>query len=628
MYTDSDDYLHLCCGVSTLTSSFDSKEHYEKLFNMSLDMMCLASLDGYFKKVNPAFMKTLGYSEKELLSRSFLEFVHEDDIQITELEMEKLQKGRNSFDFENRYRHQDGSYRVLSWSGSVDMESGAVYAVARDVTKSREADNHFVQLMDALHKESIMAVTDADGTIIEVNDKFCEISGYSKDELIGQNHRIVNSGRHPKEFFEDMWRTISSGKPWSGMIENRRKDGEHYFVQSIIAPVFDIEGSICNYIAIRFDSTQHVQVKLELERTLEILNETGSIAKVGGWELEVATGDLTWTEETFNILEVEKREDRKPVLPEGLELFTDEFKPVIEQAVSRAIEFGEPYSLELEARTAKGNVLWVYTNGKANYVDGKVVTLSGTIQDIHQRKLAEQKYEDERMKSIQNAKLASLGELAAGIAHEINNPLAHISGSAQIMSKFIDNPEKIAPMIDGVEKSCNRISRIVKSLRKFSRTNEQQAMDWRRLSDLVEESLILTHAKSLRENVKISFNHQSATLIYCDEVEIEQVVVNLVNNAIDAVKTHEDKWVQLSVCDDGGWVEFRITDSGSGISPELLPRLFDPFFTTKRVGEGTGLGLSITRGILEDHGAEFFVDETSNNTSFVVRFPGQGNDGH
>ena len=604
----------------------DVQTHYKRLFDLSVDMLCVAGFDGYFKMVNPSFSRVLGYSEEELLSRPFADFVHEDDRVSTAAELEHLSHGNETIDFENRYRHSDGSYRVFAWSSRVDPENDAIYAVARDVTKLRQTQSKFVQLMDGLYDQAIVAVTDAKGTITEVNDKFCEISGYSKEELVGQNHRIINSGKHPKAFFEDMWNTISSGKPWSGMIENRRKDGEHYFVQSIIAPVSNIIGEIQNYIAIRFDTTKYVQIKLELERTLDILNETGSIAKVGGWELDVATGDLTWTDETFRILEVEKREDKKPILPEGLNLFTDEFKPVIEQAVSRAIEFGEPYSLELEAQTAKGNVLWVYTNGKANYEDGKVVTLSGTIQDIQQRRLAEMRYEAERIKSIQNAKLASLGELAAGLAHEINNPLAHISGAAQIMAKYKDQPDKMLPMLEDVDKSCHRIARIVKSLKKFSRTSDESEMHERQLTALVEESLILTEAKANREQVELRFDASGNTTIYCDEIEIEQVIVNLINNAIDAVVDQDEKWVHITIDETSDAVCLRVMDSGTGIPASIRDKLFDPFFTTKEVGKGTGLGLSITRGILDEHNAEFYLDQEADHTCFVVAFPrAQGN---
>lgn len=373
-----------------MTNSSENNNETEMLFNLSTDLLCIVKPDGCFERVSPSFIKTLGYTEEELTNTPFIEFVHPDDVESTNKEAARLLEGKSTPNFENRYRHKDGHYLIFSWSSYGNPENGKLYAAARDITEKRNAENELMHIQNALHAETILAKTDPVGKIIEVNDKFCEISGYNRDELIGQTHSIVNSGKHSEAFFKDMWTTISSGKTWTGMIENKKKNGEHYFVQSIITPIKDHNDEIINYLAIRFDATEHVATENELSNLTDILNETSSIAKVGGWELDIATEELIWTNETFKILEVEKRKDQKPMLPEGLELFTDSSKPIIDRAVSRAIEFGEPYSLELEAKTAKGNVLWVYTNGRPNYDEqGNIVTLSGTIQDIHARKMAE-----------------------------------------------------------------------------------------------------------------------------------------------------------------------------------------------------------------------------------------------
>jgi len=595
--------------------------HFDKFFEISPDLLCVAGTDGYFKTVNPAFLQVLEYSYEELLATPFFEFVHPDDLEATRTEVDKLRHGDAILNFLNRYRKKDGQYVTLSWSANMDLQTGIMYAVARDLTAIADDESRLLQIEKALGQKSIIAQTDVDGTIVEVNDKFCEISGYSREELIGQNHRILKSGAHSDAFYKKLWDTISSGKVWSGLFENRKKNGDHYYVHSIITPILDSRDEITNYLSIRFDLTRHINLRQQFKRTLGILNETGAIAKVGGWELDVATGELTWTDETFHILEVEKRADRKPILPEGLDLFTDEHKPLIDTAVHRAMTLGEPYSLELQAKTAKGNVLWVYTNGKANYQDGKIVSLSGTIQDIDEIKKTQEQYEAERWKSIQNAKLASLGELSAGIAHEINNPLSIITGSVELLKKFSDDDELRDSCLIDIERSGQRISRIVKSLRKFSRTDEGRHLDKYVLNDIVNESLVLTEAKARRAGVTINYTQQSKARIYCDEVEIEQVIVNLVNNAIDACEDQEIREISIDLKEQSNWLILRISDTGVGIPEYNVDKLFNPFFTTKDVGKGTGLGLSITRGILEDHGASIELDTRSKQTCFVLRFP-------
>ena len=243
-------------------------------------------------------------------------------------------------------------------------------------------------------------------------------------------------------------------------------------------------------------------------------------------------------------------------------------------------------------------------------------------KEIVARKLTQTKLEQERQRSIETAKLASLGEMAAGIAHEINNPLAIIDGSAQLLSHHKNNPKQLDTSINDIRKSCDRISRIVKSLKKFSRSSEHKNnYSLHQLSSIVSEAITLTNAKANRFHASVSFDCQSDALIKCDEVEIEQVVVNLINNGIYAVKDKSEKWVKLTLYEeDVNLITLEVMDSGTGIPKETQVKLFDPFFTTKQPGEGTGLGLSIAKGILDEHQARIMIDQASPNTCFIVKF--------
>lgn len=593
---------------------------YEKFYELSSSILVVANADGYFEHVNSEFSKILGYTTDELLSFSFFDLMHPKDVEPTKQEIVRLSESKKTLDFENRYRHKLGHYCVLSWNASTDPATGLIFAEARDITEKVSLQNRLRQIEAGLQSNAIVAETDARGVISNVNEHFCVISGFSAEELIGKTHQVVNSAHHPPEFFDDLWKTISSGNVWSGVIKNKSKDGGFYFVQTIIIPIRGIEGLITSYLAIRQDITNSVENKAAFARTLEILNETGSIAKVGGWELDVASGELTWTDETFKILEVKKQENQKPLLPEGLQLFTPEYQPVVENAVNRAIEFGEPYSLEVEAQTAKGNVLWVYTSGKANFIDGKVVTLSGTIQDINARKIAEIKYNKERQKSIQSAKLASLGELAASMAHEINNPLGIISGYTELMLQTTDSDDDDTKKLETILKSCERIAHIVKSLKKFSTSGKEVTREKKSLPDIVREAVNLARPRLKNERIEIEVAASQQAFINCHEIEIEQVVLNLINNAIDAMVDLEDKWIRIEVLERERSIDLAVTDAGSGISEKDQFKLFEPFYTTKRPGKGTGLGLAISKGILEEHEAKIEYDQLSNHTRFNLTF--------
>ena len=419
-----------------------------------------------------------------------------------------------------------------------------------------------------------------------------------------------------------MWQQISAGRVWSGLIENRRKDGSLYFVQSTIIPLYDDQGEISNFLAFHFDTTRHVQVKRELSKTLQMLNLTGEIAKVGGWEMNVADGTVTWTEETWVIFGI-------PPVPgitppnniEGLEFFLEEDRAALVSALENCINHRVAYSLDLRIRRKDGDVRWVNTSGNPNIVDGQVVSVFGAIQDIDNRKKTEEAYEAERMKSIQSSKLASLGEMAAGVAHEINNPLSVIYGSTQLMARYLEDPERMISRIAEIEKSSRRIERIVNSLRKFSRSDEGHNFERHDLCELIREALILVDAKSKRHMTELTYESTiNDAWIRCDEVEIEQVIVNLVNNAIDAAKDSPGARVDVRLAARGEGYELSVSDSGPGLPEDIRERIFEPFFTTKMGGEGTGLGLSITKGILDDHGASIAIDEDSPKTRFVVTF--------
>lgn len=225
----------------------------------------------------------------------------------------------------------------------------------------------------------------------------------------------------------------------------------------------------------------------------------------------------------------------------------------------------------------------------------------------------------------ESARLSSLGEMAAGIAHEINNPLAIIGGRASqlkslVASKSADS-EKVLLGLSKIEETVMRISKIIRGLQAFSRNSETDLMRVVRLESIFESALELCRERFKHREVNIEISIPENLSINCREVQICQVVVNLFNNAYDAVKTLPERWIRVEAHRLGNEIVLSIMDSGTGIDPLIAKRIMDPFFTTKPVGQGTGLGLSISKGIIEEHGGSLELDNHSEHTRFVIRLP-------
>lgn len=227
---------------------------------------------------------------------------------------------------------------------------------------------------------------------------------------------------------------------------------------------------------------------------------------------------------------------------------------------------------------------------------------------------------------LNSAKLSSLGEMAGGIAHEINSPLACVKSiSNQLQEVIEDTPidkDLIKNMATQIEATTDRIAKIVQGLRTFSRDGSKDPSRSINVQKLIEETLSFCNErfKHLGTDVTIESFRQDLTF-EGRATEISQVLLNLLNNAHDAILNNTEKWVKVSVIEKQKWIEIQVTDSGRGIPQEIQKKLFQPFFTTKEIGKGTGIGLSISAGIIQNHQGELKLDMRCANTRFVICLP-------
>ena len=272
------------------------------------------------------------------------------------------------------------------------------------------------------------------------------------------------------------------------------------------------------------------------------------------------------------------------------------------------------------------------TNGRAIYNErGEIFRIRGFIQDITDKVLAERKWEEERNLNIQASKMVTLGEMAGGVAHEINNPLMVVSGFSNRLKRKIENSNDLSEikssLLEGllrIKQASDRMGKIVNSLRVFSRDASLDDFESVTALSLVEDAISFVGERYKTKDISIEVDEDSLQdLVSCREIQLCQVVLNLLNNAHDALvefETSEGK-IKVSGKVESNYFWLMVEDNGAGVSDELIDKIMNPFFTTKEVGKGTGLGLSISKSIMADHGGDLLYLNDYPGGCFVMKIP-------
>jgi PAS domain S-box-containing protein len=292
----------------------------------------------------------------------------------------------------------------------------------------------------------------------------------------------------------------------------------------------------------------------------------------------------------------------------------------------KTIAKGKVWRGEVKNQAKSGRYYWVDTT-IVPMLDpsGKPTSYVAIRNDITDKIEAKDAIAAERARTAYAEKMASLGELAAGIAHELGNPLASINAWLDVIISSIERgsfqSEAFSKTASGVKQKTDRMAKILKGMLSYARDGSNDPFTTVNISSLVKDVIDYTHHKVIKSSVTLSFNAPDYLQIECKETELSQVLVNLVINACDAINDLSEKWIKVTVAEENDQIKISVTDSGNGISEEKANMIMKPFYTTKPAGKGTGLGLSISQKIVEKHHGKLSIDNECENTKFDVLIP-------
>jgi PAS domain S-box-containing protein len=366
-------------------------KNFENLFELSNDLICIAGTDGFFKKVNPAFEKVLGWDQSVLLTTSFFDLVHPDDLLKTQEEITRLAKGINTINFTHRFLTKNGEYKILQWVATPEPLTGNLFAIARDVSEEKAQEKQLVLSEERAraffeNSQGFMCTHDLDGKFLSVNGAGAMILGYTQKEILSMTlFDIVPEAVHGN-IRAYLGRVAEKGRDKGQMITVPKKGGNRIWMYNNILER-GVDGTTY-VIGNAIDITERQLLENDLRKTKEVLEQTNKVARVGGWELDLHTQTITWTAVTKEIHGVAP--DFEPVLEEGINFYKEGFsRETISAAVNQAITDGTPWDLELQIITAQGKELWVRAIGAAEFENGRCKRIFGTFQDIDQAKRTE-----------------------------------------------------------------------------------------------------------------------------------------------------------------------------------------------------------------------------------------------
>ena len=507
-------------------------------------------------------------------------------------------------------------------------------AIIQDITDRRQAEEALVQT----------------SKLLDITSSIAKLGGWELDLISGElywskeTYRIheVDISIKPsvassqsfyapeakKQLEAFVQNAIEYGIPWEYELPMSTAKGKQIWVRGKGLCLKE-NGKVIKLYGFFQDITERKQAEEALLKSKLLLSETEKIGKVGGWEFNIDTMEQIWTDEVYNIHEVELNSNQ--TVDKGINYYTNECRPVIEKAVQRAIEFGEPFDLELEITTAKGNVRNVHTIGKVDLANRRIY---GFFQNLTERKLAEDKIKVlnetleqkviERTAQLEEA-VKELEAFTYSVSHDLRAPLRHINGFVDLLSeKFQDTlPEKGKHYLDTIADSTRHMGTLIDDLLQFSRTGRQEMHHSKLdMNTLFQE--VLKRIKQDVSNRNINWVVGHLPPVVGDYSLLQLVWMNLLSNAVKFSSRIVEARIEIGVKKEENEYVFFVRDNGAGFDMQYAHKLFGVFQRLHSAAEfeGTGIGLANVRRIISKHGGRTWAEaELDKGATFYFSLP-------
>jgi PAS domain S-box-containing protein len=646
----------------------ESENRHRELLNSQRDGVGTTDAVQKFIFANPALGRILGVPAEQLIGRCLGEFLREDQRQILNQQVEPRKAGRKS-SYEIQVSAADGETRQVLIEAAPKLDDhgqfNGTFAVFRDITERKRTEEKLhLQTSALVATANGIVICDKSGRILWVNPAFTKLTGYEPGEAIGNTPKMLKSGAHGPEFYAVLWKTVLNGKTWHGEIVNRRKDGSTYYEEMTITPVLDERGEITNFVAVKLDISrrkydeEQVRAREEAFRALAD-NVPDAVARIDR-HLRFSYGNRALVADIgMEPSEFLGKTGAELKLPLN-DRWVSEVRQVFETGTPRAFEFNWHGPNGLCYRESR--LVPEFSSG------GEVEFVLAVTRNVTEQKGLEQERQLMDLQLRQAQKMEAVGQLAAGIAHEINTPTQYVGDNTQFLKDAFANltaalkgytdliaaakqnavtpelithaeqvlassdldyhMEQIPAAITETLEGIARVTKIVRAMKEFSHPGgkEKSAADLNRAIDSTT-----TVARNEWKYVAEMVLDLDASLppVPCFISEFNQAVLNLVVNAShaigDAIRDQKGKkgTITIQTRREGDFAEIRVSDTGTGIPEAHRQRIFEPFFTTKDVGKGTGQGLTVVYGsIVKKHGGTVtFETETGKGTTFILRLP-------